>query len=212
MRGLYLVGSYPGPPPARDSWSLPSYDLTAQPQRPGELCCELRLAERELAAEAEKHAAATGVPTALWATVAVEATRCLTPAAGVLGVPRSTLNGWLDDAAAATDAAKPGRTPGCRLLDYAQALQSARPRPAGARIGPLLLRPSETTLAAWWLAATEASLTLEAWCAACLRTAAPGAMSWEAAAALGGQTIGEWLLAQALRRLRAARTLAHTAG
>jgi hypothetical protein len=211
MSGLYLIGSSRQPPPRAVVWSLPPYDLDAQPQRPGELCDELRLDDPHLAARVEDLGARAGVPALLWATVAVEASRCVTTAGELLDTPAETLIAWLDEAASHPTPSLE-TLPVCRLLDYAAALMRATPRRPRARIGPLLLGPSQTMLTAWTLASIQAGLRLDEWALNQLARAPACALSWEASAALSGRTLSEWVVAQAARRLRSASTLAQAIG
>jgi hypothetical protein len=209
---LYLVGSRPANSP-RPGWSPPPYDLASQPQRPGELCAELSFSDHDLADRVSERAAAAGVPPVLYATVGVEATRTLTMAAGLSALPCETVERRLGEAAAQTlgeVATDPRMLAPTRLGDYARALldRTSRPAPRSAS-RRVLLRPTETMLAAWTLAAGEDPLT--AWAAGLLDRAAPDVLDWETAGACAGQTLAEWVLAQLARRSRSASTAAQTA-
>jgi hypothetical protein len=211
MAALYLVGSTGDQrSSATTRRKLSPYDLDTQPQRPGELCSELRLDAPALAAQVHDQAARAGLPSALWSTLTVESRRCVEVAAGLLGLSPAVVSGLLDAYAGYEQPFSP--PPVSRLGDYALALRAARPRAATRTVGALLLRPSTTQLTAWSLAATSNREGLDAWIVPRLQDAAANLVGWEAAAALGGQTLLEWTLAQTARRLRPASTPAHSTG
>lgn len=189
-----------------------AFDLERQPQRPGELCREVRLDidQRPIAAAA----AAAGVPVSLWATVSVETRRCLELTAAVFGVSATAVCAALEDACteARTGPREPETASASRLGDYGEALLRAVPHQTQRAVGGVLLRPPLRMLAAWSLAAEDAGVELEAWATGMLEAPVGEAARWEACAALAGQTLAEWTLVQTARRLRSASTLAQTAG
>jgi hypothetical protein len=209
--GLYLVGSTRGQRYASATrCKLPPYDLDRQPQRPGELCSELCIDAIQLAAQIHARAARAGLPSSLWSTLAAESRRCVEVATGLLGLSPAEVRGLLDTF---TGREQPLSQPAVsRLGDYAHALLAAQPRTTTPSVGPLLLRPSATQLTAWSLAAARNSVDLDAWILQRLQDTPGNMVGWEAAAALAGQTLLEWTLAQTARRLRPASTPAHSAG
>lgn len=215
MRQLYLVR--PGrerSAHAQPSWTPPRFDLDRQPQRPGELCREIRLRASEHDSAVEAQAAAAGVPSSLWATLAIESQRCLQETASLFGVPGHVVSGALEHAASdgRKSAAGPSGESPSRLYDYARALVRAGARPARPTIGGLLLRPPLRMLTAWSLSCHATGLPLEAWATLHLAEAINEPVNWEASAAQAGQTLAEWIVVQTARRLRSTSTLAHTAG
>jgi hypothetical protein len=184
------------------------YDLSLQPQRPGELGCELVLPlARDDAAEIELRASTSGLPAPLWSTLAVEATRSITLVEAALGIPAGVVPEGLS--AAAAEAGRVERR--SRLSDYARALRAAAPRhPATAALGGIALRPGLPTATAW--KAEAAGMALEAWILKAVAAAPDGFVAWEAAAADEGRSLPEWALVQAARRRRSASTPAQIAG
>jgi hypothetical protein len=215
MSGLYLVGSgreRGGLRPRR--WTPAPFDLERQPQRPGELCREIRLDIGGHEAIVAAAAAAAGVPVSLWATVAVESQRCVELTSALFSVPDAVLITALDDAVAEGQA-HPGEQDAVapsRLCEYGQALAQAGARTPERALGGVLLRPSLRLLTAWSLASEEAGMALEAWASELLDHPVGEAARWEASAALSGQTLAEWTLVQAARRLRCASTFAQITG
>jgi predicted HicB family RNase H-like nuclease len=216
MSRLYLVGSgreRGGLRPRR--WTPAPFDLERQPQRPGELCREIRLDVGVHEAVVAAAAAAAGVPVSLWATVAVESQRCVGLTSALFAAPDAVVITALDDAAAEAQA-HPGEqdaVSASRLCEYGRALARARAHPPErTTLGGVLLRPSLRILTAWSLASEEAGVALEAWASGLLKHPVGEAARWEASAALVGQTLAEWTLVQAARRLRCASTFAQIAG
>jgi hypothetical protein len=125
--------------------------------------------DAQLAAGVERKAAHAGVPGPLWATVAVEARRCASATGGLLEVPTVSIAGWLDETATVQCVAGDPSAMPSRPGDYAWALLQRAPRRARTRIGPLLLRASETMLTAWMLASAQTGLAPEQWAAEQLR-------------------------------------------
>jgi hypothetical protein len=188
--------------------------LERQPQRPGELCREIRLDVGVHEAVVAVAAAAAGVPVSLWATVAVESQRCVGLTSALFSVPDAVVIAALDDAAAKAQA-HPGEqdaVSASRLCEYGRALARAGAHLPERTLGGVLLRPSLRILTAWSLASEEAGVALEAWASGLLEHPGGEAVRWEASAALVGQTLAEWTLVQAARRLRCASTFAQIAG
>jgi predicted HicB family RNase H-like nuclease len=215
MSRLYLVGSgreRGGLRPRR--WTPAPFDLERQPQRPGELCREIRLDVGVHEAVVAAAAAAAGVPVSLWATVAVESQRCVGLTSALFSVPDAVVITALDDAAAEAQAHPDEQDAvlASRLYEYGRALAQAGAHPPERTLGGVLLRPSLRILTAWSLASEEAGVALEAWASGLLEHPVGEAARWEASAALVGQTLAEWTLVQAARRLRCASTFAQIAG
>jgi predicted HicB family RNase H-like nuclease len=189
------------PPDSRAGEARP-VNLARQPQRPGELCEELRIDMGRVAAAAlENCAAAAGLPNPLWTTLAIEARRCLALAAMEFGI----------DARLLDDAASERRGGWGRLADYANALRAATPRAATPVHGTIVARPSVLMDSAWRRCAAAAEISLEQWAIRQLRAPAPaGLVEWEAAAAEGGHSLSEWTLVQAARASRSESTSAHS--
>lgn len=215
MRRLYVVGSgHERGSHAPPNWTAPPFDLEHQPQRPGELCREIRLRPSERDGAVEAGAAAAGVPSSLWATLAIESQRCAEETALLFDVPGYIVSGALEHAASKERESSVGPTEesSSRLCDYAQALLRAPARRARPTMGGLLLRPPLRMLTAWSLSSHAAGLPLEAWATLHLTQPIYEPVNWEASAAEAGQTLAEWIVVQTARRLRPASTLAHTAG
>jgi hypothetical protein len=215
MNRLYLVGSgreRGGLRPRR--WTPAPFDLERQPQRPGELCREVRLDIGDHEAVVATAAAAAGVPVSLWATVAVESQRCVELMSVLFAAPDAVLITALNDAAAEAQAhrGKQDAVAPSRLCEYGQALAQANAYLPERTLGGVLLRPSLRVLTAWSLASTEAGVALEAWASELLKDTVGEVVRWEASAALVGQTLAEWTLVQAARRLRCASAFAQIAG
>ena len=192
-----------------DVWTPRPFDLFVQPQRPGELCQDLRLvAPASVLTAVTDDAAAAGVPPGLWLTVAIEATRAVELAAEVLQVSRDLVVDQLNAASVHADGVAPVRT---RLTDYAFALRSTKPSPPIRALGTLLARPSITALTAWSRSAEKAGVSLQEWALAAVQAAPRQALDWEVCSAEAGQTLAEWTLVQAARRRRSASSAAHPA-
>jgi hypothetical protein len=207
MSNLYVIGQGKGKARPATSWSSAAYDLERQPQRPGELCSEILIPRAACDQEVCLDAARSGLPEALWATLAVEGYRVADGAMRTTGLPAETLIELLDETAACN---LHGVTE-TRLAAYARALCGAEERKVTRAIGPLLLRPSMTILAAWSLASSCVGCPVEDWARDCLRRRSGAVVAWEISAASSGQTLAEWAMVQAARRLRSRRTAPQTA-
>jgi hypothetical protein len=197
----------------RRAWNPSAYDLSRQPQRPGELCTEIYLDGPSGDRGIECGISASGLPAVLSATLAIECHRVLDSASTLFGVPTVLVERLLDIASTelATRSDESMTPVGSRLTDYARALLDAHRGVATATIGPIVLRVSTTMLAAWQLASEAADEHLEQWAMRRLHAPPQEFVRWEASAALLGQTLAEWALVQTARRLRPASTLAQTA-
>lgn len=206
---LYLVGPRRVRPHARSRPEQGPYDLALQPQRPGELGRETVVSPTpEHATEIERRASVAGLPTALWSTLAVEATRSISLVAAVLGIPPLVAETALSSAA--RKAEPPQRR--SRLNDYASALRAAVARDPCPFIGGVALRPGLASVTAWEAEAAAAEMPLEAWILRAIAAAPDGFVAWEAAAADRGYSLPEWALVQAARRSRSASTPAQIPG
>lgn len=215
MSHLYLVKSTRERGGLRSRrWTPAPFELERQPQRPGELCREIRLdvGAHDIAVAAA--AAGAGVPVSLWTTVAVESRRCVELTSTLFAAPDAVVITALDDAAAEA-LAHPGEQDAVlasRLREYGRALAQAGAHSPERTLGSVLLRPSLRILTAWSLASEEAGMALDAWASGLLNDPVGEVVRWEASAALAGQTLAEWTLVQAARRLRCASTFAQIAG
>jgi hypothetical protein len=216
MNHLYLVESPQSPRRKGQTarrWSAAPYDLARQPQRPGELCSEIRLTTPAPDPTMAQRARASGLPIVLWATLAVECQRVLELVIRSFELPPALALQTLDAASAKPPLTIKDRSSGSgsRLSDYARALLNARPLSASVELGPVMLRVSTTMITAWMLACEQAGESLEDWASEQLTRPPRELVRWESSAAAGGQTLAEWALLQAARRLRCASTLAQTA-
>jgi hypothetical protein len=197
MRLRVLEG---GSPQAVDAYRGSAFDLTVHPLRPGfaHEAVELTV-DAELAEAVERAAATEGLPTMLWAALAIESERALHAHPREAMIAVSAIEDKLDAAARATTstaAAPRGR----RLTRYALALRRGTVRAAGTPQRRLTLAVPHHTVIAWELAAVDAQQALGGWARARLARLPAGRPRWEAAAALAGQTLGEWIAVQAARR------------
>jgi hypothetical protein len=176
------------------------FDLRVHSLRPGLAHERLEIAlDRDPASAVEAAASADGVPSELWAAIAIESERALRTAAAATGVARDHLEAALNNAAAhpqTVTAAGRGR----RLAGYARALRHGdADTPIGAA-RRLTIIVAYHTLFAWELEAAYAGASVESWASALLAVMPQGRLRWEAAAAETGQTLGEWVALQAARR------------
>jgi hypothetical protein len=176
------------------------FDLQVHSLRPGMAHERLELAlDADHAGAVEAAASAEGIPSELWAAIAIESERALRSAAAATGTTSHHLQGALNDAAVhppTVTTAQRGR----RLAGYARALRTgARATPSGAAPGLVVVVPYHTLLA-WELGAAHAGAAVEWWACALLGVMPQGRTQWEAAAAEAGQTLSEWVALQAARR------------
>jgi hypothetical protein len=198
------------PSPPSTAFDPAPLDLTHRPTRPGLAFSELALElGPELCARAAATAAADGQPLNLWAAWVIESERVLAE----LGDLGPALRADLDLLAERPDPPTPGGA--ARLGEYAQQLRrtfraasaASATMPAqmpAVRIpGRLSLLVPDASLTAWRRAAIAADQTLEDWAGARLAGLPRMRASWEAAAAERGETLAEFVLAQAARRAAA---------
>jgi hypothetical protein len=198
------------------AYDLRPHDLVARPQRPGELTVAVVVAlDGGARPHVSAHARDAGVPAALWLAVALEAQRSIEQATSLLGGHPDRLAVTLDAEASkltATDVDVHYSPALIQLRSYASALRAAGTPASEPLVGRSLpLFPALHVAAAWALDAQRDGLEVAAW--ASERTAALpiGRMDWEAASAAHGQTLAEWVLAQAVRCARSCSTSAHSA-
>ncbi len=186
--------------PDIDVYCPAPFDLAVQPLRPGVAHESLALVlDPRLADAVEWAAAADGLPTSLWAGIAIESERALITLATAINADPTALATVLDDAARQRpDGLAHHR--GRRLVRYALALRDCSPREPVRAQSPLNISVAQDALIAWELAGAALGQCAEQWAAVCL-SRLPGARGrWESAAALVGQTVGEWVATQAARR------------
>jgi hypothetical protein len=165
-------------------------------RRPGLAHEELDLAlDSSTATRIAGDASREGVPSPLWAAIAIESERALCAAART-DRARRELRLYLDSAARQSGLGAQGDR---RLEAYATALRqaTARTRDASATTCLTLLVPYHTLLA-WEIAADHEDTPLLDWARSRLLAVGPGRPLWEAAAAERGQTLGEWVALCAL--------------
>ncbi len=152
----------------------------------------------ESGARALREASVSGLPTELWARLAIEADRQLTRAALLAGLDRDALTTRLnqladDDEATAVPLGTRSLSGYARLLRAAEPSNERRSRPRGLT----LLVPDALALC-WTRRANECRLTLSMWTSERVLGAPVGVARWEATAATEGDSLGEWILAAAL--------------
>ena len=188
-----------GGTPDVDVYRPASFDLAVQPLRPGVAHESLPLfLEPRLADAVERAAAADGLPTSLWAGIAIESERALITLASAVTTDPAALAGILDDAARERHDGLANQR-GRRVVRYALALRDCAPRAPVRGQSPLNVAVAHHTLIAWELAAAADGQSVDRWADACLSRLPVGRGRWESAAALVGQTVGEWIGAQAAR-------------
>jgi hypothetical protein len=175
------------------------FDLDVQPLRPGVAHESIELVlEPGLADAVEEAAAADGLPTSLWAAIAIESERALRALASTTAATPAALMRMLDDTARHREGGLAHQR-GRRLVRYALALDARAPRARGPAQSRLMVAVAQHTLIAWELAAAGGGELVERWATQTLGRLPAGRGSWESAAALVGQTLGEWVAAQAAR-------------
>lgn len=173
------------------------FDLSATPLRPGigheELVLSLDVA---VVQRVEELASAAGLPAGAWAGVVIEAERALSAVGSEDG---STLAEVLDLVAAREPMVLLAQRHR-RLVRYGLALRSASPRPAETVRESLQVVAAQQSVIAWELAAAAADQTVERWAVEMLLALPAGRELWEAASAIAGISLGEWVAVQAARR------------
>lgn len=186
--------------PEIDVYRPAPFDLDLHPLRPGLSHESVQLVlEPRLADGVERAAAADGLPTSLWAGIAIESERALGVLARDTNSETAALASFLDDAAFQRyDGLVHQR--GRRLVRYALAVRGPAPREREQAQRPLIVPVAQHSLIAWELAAGAEGETVEQWAAKTVARLPANRGRWESAAALAGQTLGEWIAAQAARR------------
>jgi hypothetical protein len=209
MRALRLVV---GSDDAID-FTSPSHPLRLQPQRPGQLCSQLRLAVADQTVKRiEAGAQAAGIPKSLFATLAIDSARHVTATSEMLGIAPLELATTLDAAAAENQAAQLLATGSLgKFRQYAAALRRGEDPddPATQQGGPLVAIVSEETIAGWTISAINSGMALADWAGVQLTQASLTPHLWEAAAAHVAQSLQAWILDQAASSSRSATTSAH---
>lgn len=189
------------PSPPSGAFDPEPLDLTQRPTRPGLAHSELLVdLGPELGSRAGAAAAADGQPLALWAAWVIESERVLGEIAG----SGAALAAELDRLAERPGTPTPGGA--TRLAEYATQLRrtllvaSSPARPSGDPPGSLRVLLPDASLTSWRRAAIAAAQALDEWAAGRLGTLPRRRALWEAAAAERGETLAEWILAQAARR------------
>jgi hypothetical protein len=205
----------PGPDRDVQAYDMRPHDLVSRPQRPGELTVAVVI---DLDAAARAHvsnsAREAGVPASLWLTVAIEAQRSLDQATALVHGDDGELAAELDNAAGGSSATTAHETSApalAQLRSYAMALRAGAAPSGGSLVGTSLpVFPALHVAGAWAIEAGHHGLAVSAWAANQAAARPAGRVAWEAAAASSGQTLSEWVLAQAVRRARSSSTFAHT--
>jgi hypothetical protein len=188
--------------------SAPPFDpppllLDERTQRPGELASPVVVeVPSALGVRLDSLARGARLPVPLFARIAVEAARALDELTSVLEPPDAEAVAALLDTAAEPNASGFEPPPARALRVYARALCSGGATARRGSPSDLTLIVSDRLRARWSLAAQAEGLALEAWIASKLERARGGCERWEAQAAFDGQTLGEWVMLQALRRAR----------
>lgn len=189
-----------GSPEAVDAYHPTAFDLTVHPLRPGFAHAAVTLTlDAKLAEAVEAAAAADGLPTPLWAGLAIESERAVRALAQATGIDTAALEQTLAAAAVHTAETLAGQR-GRRLARYALALRTCGARKPERPRKRLTVAVALHTLTAWELAAAVERQSVGDWAAARLASLPTGRARWESAAAQAGQTLGEWIAVQAARR------------
>lgn len=173
------------------------FDLAATPLRPGVAHEELALVlDAALADRVEQRAVATGLPAPVWAGMVIESQRALAAAAPG---HEEELSRVLDDLAAQQpDGLLAQRSR--RLVRYGLALRAGSARPAQPARRSLRVVTTQQSMIAWELAAAASGQIPARWAVDILAGLPTGREMWEAASAIAGLMLGEWVAVQAARR------------
>lgn len=187
---LRLVESEPPAPYLQGSrWPV---DLRRFPYRPGEMPESLLVSLPDGIAE---RACREGLPTALWARLAIEATRIIRRVVDLTGRPAPVVEERLRAVASGPGVHTPGLSP---LSRYASALlEGGLSEPHEPSVETEIFIPSEMALC-WHTASSEADLTLKAWMSSTLRGGFSGVAELEARAAASGESLAAWCYAASL--------------
>lgn len=185
---------------AVEAYAPGPFNLRVQPLRPGMAHERVEVVLDEKGASAvEAASTAEGVPTDLWAAIAIESERALLAAAEATGFARERLEAALDTASGDPKPGIPAQR-GRRLGAYARALRRRNAATQGGPARRLPVAVAYHTLVAWELEAARAGASVATWASGLLAAMPEGRLVWEAAAAEAGQTLGEWIAVQAARR------------
>jgi len=195
---LRLASAGPNPTAA---FEPDAFNLAIQPTRPGTAHFELVVeVSRSLVEDVRQRAAQEGLKPETWAGLVIESERALR----LVASPRGQLLEHLNACACRPKVATPGGAK--RLTEFARALRlapghsPALVRTLQSAAGRLLVLAPYCSMTSWRWAAIDANLSLEEWVTAMLAEVPTGRPLWEAAAAERGETLAEWILAQAARR------------
>lgn len=204
------------PPPAADApheLAPARFDLRVQATRPGVAYESIRITPSpDLIAAVCEVAADERLPPEPWAALAIESSRSLNLASSLLCVPARRLSNELNTAAAAPESQRVPAGPGGRLLAYARCLRTAPQLTVENSQFPFVVPVPYVAILAWQHAATESDARVGEWATNLLAELPTGRVAWEASAAEAGQTVCEWVLAQAASCCSRSRTAAHSAG
>jgi hypothetical protein len=177
--------------------------LSSAPFRPGELpltaWAPLDGATRDLVWKRAQEAA---LPTELWVRIAVEASRLASEIASLTARSRREVVTQLD-LAAASPLGEAQTLAASALRRYAVELRKGHPVAEAGDV--LVLRLPEEISGAWNTAAAEARQEFPRWLASMLDDAPRNCVAWEATAAAGCRSLGEWVYASSLRASTSAR-------
>lgn len=192
---LRLLPGPAAPPPTATGTARPT--LQSAPFRPGELpltaWVPLDRATRQLIGKGSRE---TGLPPELWVRIAAEASRITTEISTLIRESRESIIAALDRAAVGPNKAT-SNVAASELHRYAVELHRG-----GMACDPeevLALRLPEEISGAWSAAAARERADMPRWLRATLRSAPACCVSWEAAAAEGCRSLGEWAYAASLR-------------
>lgn len=152
--------------------------------------------------QVHERASDSGLPLDLWARLAIEGSRQVERTVDLAEIERCAFAAELDERAAA---ARHGAisTLACGLRGYARLLRAAAPVHFDCQPQRKLTLLIPDQLAVGWAsAANAAGMAFDVWSSEMILVAPAGIVTWEAAAAEAGDSLGEWILAAALARSR----------
>jgi hypothetical protein len=189
------------------------FDLRVQPTRPGVAYEPVRLTlAQDTLNSLPRICASEGLPAEPWAALVIESARSLQFASALTDIDLGELAVELDAAAEAPQCDRAPTGTGGRLIAYARALRAAPSRRSEPVSSPMVLPVPYVTIVAWQRAASASEHSVSEWGCALLDGLPTGRVVWEAAAAETGQTMCEWVLAQAASRSSCSSAVAHSAG
>lgn len=194
-------------PPAPDAFEIPAVDLRTRPTRPGVTQTGLTLrVSKDLAAKVGELARKEGLREDAWIGLAIESERAVRQTAST-EADAARLRRQLDEEAQRPAVPIPGGP--ARLTNFATALRQLEGRRETPSAVTIIATPDEIALkaslpyqsvGAWRRCAIESGQSLDTWAAECLKGLPRNRFLWEAAAIDRGETLAEWVLAQAARR------------